>query len=1068
MLKRVGRTLPRAKVVALIACMLLSGVPAWGQSAFGAISGTVLDQAGAAIPGAQVVIKSLETGLTRETRTNDEGYYRVPALPTGRYSVTITAQNFETLVREPIDVTVAQDTSVDAAIKPGGVTELVTVTGEAPLIETTRGQISHTVDARRILELPGRRELNGLALLAPGTLPNNNGRPGSGFSVNGGRSRSNNFTIDGANNNDQSLSIPRQSIPSVAIKEFQLITNNFSAEYGRNSGSYVNVITQSGTNEFHGGGEYTWAGNGLDALTTGQVRTFEAALEEGLTKKEALRRARGVIVDNSAGFFIGGPVLKNHTHFFTSYDRNWNRRTTAPTTLAISPEGLANLQANAGLFAPGALDFLTSTFPIANDPTPRGVINVSVPGRAPIPVPIHQFNRSIAEGGLPFAQDFYRWLLRMDTRISNNDTLNARYLIDHTEHPGVPTAIAGNEVGNRLRNQSLTINEVHLFGPQTVNEFRFTYARRNATFPENLPPSFTIGGFNSVGNANFPQFRVDNMYEFTDNVTLSRGSHSFKTGVNVLRYQLNSFFAPNTRGTVSYSSLTNFLLDRTASFSQYAGEAFVPARTTEFSGFFQDDWRATQNLTLNLGLRYEYTGAPFGYFSNAKPDINNWAPRFGFAWSPRADGGILGRLVGGDRMVIRGGYSIAYDQVFQNILLNNARNFPRGVTVALTNITGGRLFDPANRPAPPTPEDFLARGGNPDLLPVRLYSPNKRISQPYGQQFSLGIERQFLRDYVFKIYYVGSRGVKLVREVESNIGFSAAAIAANPDAYAEILPTLQPVRNAAGVITAFRRDPTKGSILIGDGIAQSAYHSMQLTVRKRFSHGLDIEGNYTYSSFINDSDDILGGQTNNTLPAVPFDFKLDRARSGFDQPHRFVLNYVYAFPSPWESNPVFGRILGGWQIAGVTTYASGTPFTVLNSANALGILAGQISTVEGSQRPSINPNGNPGTATSSTEDNPFYIFNPANSGIVGTAGRNTERTGPTRNWDMSLVKNTRLFGENQRLQLRWEVFNVFNTRNFTSIPANVVSADTNTELFLNLGQTNVSGRNMLFTARFFF
>lgn len=1054
------------KFCTLSLLLILSGAVALAQTIYGSISGTVSDPSGAVIVGARVTIKNLETGLTRETTTNDQGLYRVSTLPVGQYSVQVAASGFRTLIRQPISVSVAVDTAVDAVLEPTAGQEVVTVTAEAPIIEMTKSQLSKSVESRRILELPGRNALTGLALLQPGTTPNNNGRPGSGFSVNGGRTRSNNFTIDGANNNDQSLSIPRQTLPPEAIQEFQLVTNNFSAEYGRNSGSYVNVITRSGTNEFHGILMYTWNGNSFDALSTGQERTFKAARAAGLTEKQALRRARGVVVDHLGGFTIGGPIKKNHTFFFNSYDREWFRTTAVPApTIAISPQGLANLRAAAGQFAPGALDFLTQTFPIANDPTPRGSITVTTPG-GNVAVPLQQFNRALT-GSFPYGRDSWRWMPKIDTRLGPKDTFSGRYLIFNFEDPGSPSSIPGNEIGQNQRDQSLTLNEVHLFGPTTVNEFRFTYSRRRINFPENLPPSFSITGFNAVGNANFPQFRTDNVYEYTDNLSHSFGRHALKGGVNILRYQLNSFFAPNSRGSVSYPSLADFLFDRNASFSQFAGDGYVPARTTEVGAFFQDDFRVRPNFTLNLGVRYEYTSAPFGYFSNAKADINNWAPRFGFAWSPRGDG-WLGRLFGTDRTVIRGGYAISYDQVFQNILLNNSRNFPRGVTVSISPITGQRLFNPANRPAPPTPQDFVARGGNPNTLPVRLYSPNKRIAQPYGQQFSLGVERQFYGDYVFKLYYVGSRGVKLVREVETNLGFNATAVNANPSVYAQILPSLQPIRNAQGQITAYRVDPSRGSILIGDGLAQSVYHSMQLTVEKRFSYGLQFQANYTYSSFINDSDDILGGQTNNTLPANPLNYKLDRARSGFDQPHRFVVNFIYQFPNFMESNPIMNRILGGWQISGIGVLATGIPYTVLNSANAMGILPGQISTVELSQRASINLSGTYPLPTAANVPNPFYVFNPTNSGIVGTAGRNTERVGDTRNLDAALVKNIRTFGESQSLQLRWEVFNVFMYRNFTVIPARTVSNATNVDTFLNLGQTNVGGRSMIMTVRYIF
>lgn len=1046
------------RLLLFIGCLMLSGASLSAQTIYGTINGTVTDQAKGVVPGAKVMVKNLDTGLTRETLTQDNGYYQVAALPSGRYSVTVSMPGFETLVREPITVSVSVDSTIDVTIKPAGTQEVLTITGEAPLIETTQSQLTKEVDATRIMELPGRNTLNGLALLQPGTTPNNNGRPGSGFTVNGGRSRSNNFTMDGANNNDQSLSTPRQNLPPEAIQEFQIITNNFSAEYGRNAGSYVNQITRSGTNDFHGTVQWTWQGNSLNALTTSQSRTFTASRTAGFSEKEALRRARGVAVDNLGGATLGGPIKKDHTFFFTSYDRNWFRTTAVPSpTLALSPEGLANLRAVQSSFASGTLDFLTRTFPTANDPTPRGSTNIAIPNGPTVNVPFQQYNRALT-GSFPYGRDFWRWLQKIDTRLSANDNLSARYLINENNDPGAPTALPGQEVGNVGRNQSLTLNEVHIFGPRTVNEFRFTYSRLRVNFPETLPPTFTITGFNGVGNANFPQFRTDNVFEYTDNITRTYNRHSVKAGINILRYQLNSFFAPDLRGTVRYPSLQSFLLDQNATFSQYAGDGYVPARTTEIGTFIQDNFRVRQNLTLNLGLRYEHAGTPFGYFSNAKPNNKNFAPRVGFAWSPQFDGGFLEKLFGKDRMVIRGGYAISYDQIFQNILLNNSRNFPRGVTVSQGGLTGRALYNPANRPAPPTPQDYIARGGNPDLLPLRLFSLNKRISQPYGQQFSLGIERQFYGDFVFKLYYVGTRGVNLVREVERNLGFYQEAIDRNPALYQNVLPFLKPtmISGKPARIT----DPTKGSILIGDGLAQSVYHSMQLTVEKRFSHGIQFQANYTYSAFINDSDDILGGGTNNTLPANPLNYRLDRGRSGFDQPHRFVLNYRYELPSFWSSRAVLNRVFSGWQISGITTFASGTPFTVFNAENALGILPGQIGTITDSQRVSFNPGG----STPLTR----YILNRENSGVVGNAGRNIERTGKTANFDAALVKNTKTFGENQSVQFRWEVSNLFNHRNFTTIPNNTLTASPNPAQFLNLGQTNVGGRSMIFTLRYIY
>jgi hypothetical protein len=359
-------------------------------------------------------------------------------------------------------------------------------------------------------------------------------------------------------------------------------------------------------------------------------------------------------------------------------------------------------------------------------------------------------------------------------------------------------------------------------------------------------------------------------------------------------------------------------------------------------------------------------------------------------------------------------------------------------------------------PPAPQPQDFK---GDPNMLPLRLYSPNKRIDQPLSQQFTFGVQYQLANDYVVKIDYISTKGSDLIREVEANVGFR------------------QPIGSG------LRQDPTKGSILVGDGIANSIYHAGQVTLEKRFGEtrygSFQFNVNYTYSSFISEADDILGGQTNRTLPADPRNPKLDRARSGFDQPNRFVGSYSYGIPKLEAGSGLLksflDRAINGWELAGITTFADGTPYSILNANNALGILPGQISTVELSQRVTLNQNGvfpqfsvfNAQTGQFNNPNARFLAF-PSNSGILGTLGANTERTGGTNNTNMALIKNIKTYGEGQSLQIRWEVSNVFNHRNFTVIPTNTVGSSTNAFQFLNLGQTNVTGRSMLFTARYFF
>ncbi|MDX2150881.1 MAG: carboxypeptidase regulatory-like domain-containing protein [Bryobacteraceae bacterium] len=1051
----------RRALFALFTILILVGMPAAAQTVYGSLAGTVYDASNAVISAATVTIRGVDTGFTREVKADTVGFWRAPSLLPGRYMIEVSMAGFEKVIRGPITVEPTVERAVDVTLKPGSTTEVVTITEETPLIEATRAQISRGVETRQILELPGFNTQAGLALLQPGAAPNQNGRPGSGFVVNGARSRSNNFMLDGANNNDQSLSIPTQSVPAEALGEFRIVTNNFSAEFGRNSGSVVQQTTKGGTNEFHGIARWSWSGNGYNALRTGEQRTFNAQRAAGLSDYSALRKSRAVNVQNDMVLSGGGPIVKDKHFYFLSYDRNWYRTSAVPITTALSQESIALLEQNQSAFASGVVQYIKSTYPIANDPTARGTQRVTLPDGRALTLNIQQYNRATAEGGaLSYGTNNHRGLARTDHRFGEKDTVSARVLIDRYDDPGSPAAIPINQIGQATRNYSVTGNHVRVFTPSLVSEARFSYINRSLTFPENLPAQFQAPGLPTLGNQNYPQFRKQKAYEWTSNWSWTRGRHTMRFGGNYMLIDMNSFFAPSLRGVIAYPSFSDLLFDRNATFSQYAGTGEVPARTHEFQGFFGDDWRVTSELTLNLGIRYEYTSVPFGFFSDAKPDVNNWAPRVGFAWSPKA----RNLLFGDGQFVMRGGYAISYDQVFQNILLNNSRNYPRGVSISEANLTGRKLWIPENRPAAVAPEEYVRRGGNPLTLPYRLYSPNERIQQPYSQQLSLGIERQFAQNYVFKVFYVGTRGINLVREVERNLGFFQRAIDKNPTLYAPVIAGMKPTTVSG--LAALRVDPTRGSILIGDGLAMSNYHSLQTTVEKRFTNGLQFQVNYTWSTFISESDDILGGQANRTLPAVPFNLKLDKGRSGYDQPHRLVANYIYQFPNWFSSRKAMNRLMGGWQIAGVTTLSQGTPYTIFNNFNPLGILPGQVGTVAFSQRASFNPSGAEKTATPAA--NARFIADAADSGVIGNLGANTERVGNTYSFDASLSKEIKLYGERHRMQLRWDVLNVFNRRNFSTIPSNFIDSNTNLTTFMNLGYTDVAGRTMTLNLRYIF
>lgn len=1059
-----------ATLAMLCACLSLFLPSASAQTINGSITGKVMDQSGAVIPGAKIAVKNLDTGITREAETTIMGIYNALALPAGRYSVSFSAKGFQSMIRQPIEVQTTVSVTVDATLVTGGPTELISVVAEAPLIETTQSQISKTVGGTAILDLPGLNTLNGLALMMPGAVPNQNSRPGSGFSMNGGRTRSNNFTIDGANNNDQSLSVPRLNLVPEYLSEFSIITNNFSGQYGRNSSSVITQITRSGTNEFHGTERWVWTGNGFDSLSTGAKRTFNSFKSQGLSDYLALRKSRAVVVENLGVLSVGGPIKKDRSFFFVGYDVDRYRTTAVPAGVAISPASFDQLKACTQCgFASGTLDLLQKTFPLANDPTPRGTISVAVPGQPTIPVAIQQYSPGL-NAPLSYGSNTWRWIIKNDTKLTNNNTLTSRYVIYDSADPGSPTFNPLNRVGQNLRDQSLTFNDTWVLTPTTLNEARFTYTRRSINFPEHFPQAFTISGFTSVGNTSYPQHRSDNGYEYTDNISFIKGRHTLKTGFNLYHVNLYSFFPANLLGSVTYNNLGDFLFDRQALFQKYTGQPDFTAITNELGAFVQDDFRVKPNFILNLGVRYEYDSAPFGYWSNAKSDINNFAPRIGFAWSPRSNGGFADKILGNAKTSIRGGFAMTYDQIFQNVLLNCFRAYPRGVNFSYGPYDSKGLFLQANQPTVPTPQQYVQQGYNVDALDYRYYSYNSRVAQPYTLQYTLGVERQLFNNYAVKVYYIATRGVKLIREREMNYGFLASAVNASPATYADVIKNLTfatSTPSASG--PAYRVNPAIGGRGNGAGIAMSTYNSLQTTFEKRFSNGFQFLANYTWSSFIDDSDDILGGATNNTLAAVPFNFKLEKARSGLDTPQRLIMSYIYQFPFFKQQQGVLGRVLGGFELAGITTEASGTPYTIFNSNNALGIIPdSQLGVLTTSQRVSINLNGAPGTATGPGVTNPYYIANPQNSGIIGTLGRNAQRVGGRNNFDVSVTKDIRMFRERHHMVLRWEVFNLMKHRNFTTIPTNTVTNSTNAALFMNLGQTSVGGRTMQFLARYTF
>lgn len=684
---------------------------------------------------------------------------------------------------------------------------------------------------------------------------------------------------------------------------------------------------------------------------------------------------------------------------------------------------------------------------------PLGQVNLLLPNGTVagqfVPVPLGEFNSGI-NGGSPYERDYWRVLQRFEMKLSEKNSLNLRYLYDTLSDPGIPTAIAGQEVSRHFKDQSGELNDVYIFSPTLVNEARFTYGRLAEGFGSDLGLGIVIGGFNSVGNPNFPQNRKDTSYQGVDILSWSRPHHNFKFGGDAVYYRTAANFPFNGNGTITFPSLEDFLLNTDAVFQQFTGNDFFNVHATDFGVFAQDDWKVSKSFSVNLGLRYSYSQIPAGLFSGIRPSRNNFGPRFGFAWAPDAGGKLF------EHTTIRGGYSLMYDdEVAWQLLPLTARNFPNGINTVIGPVTGLTTV-----PGPVTVSDFLATGGNPNLLPTTIVGTKEgRFQTPYYQTYTLGIEREFAHDFVLRAYYVGTKGTHLFRQFEANPAVTPEAFAANPGFFSSF--GLQPVLGPGGNVLQFRLNPAFGSTMAIDPIGNSIYNSGQFSLVKRFSYGVQLGANYTYSSSIDSG-------TNFLIPASnPFNLGADRGRSDLDQPHRFVGNYLFVVPTVWRDKPYLSRLVSGWELSGITTWASGLPFTAVTSENPLGLIPGMNPNVF-TQFASINGSGIPGTGTSVGLNNPMFIANSDNSGIVSNLGRNTLRAERFINTDVAAVKSTRTFSEDQSLQFRFEVFNVFNHKSFVTPSLNLVNTVTDLSRFLNSGQTDALGRSFLFTARYFF
>jgi hypothetical protein len=1066
----------------LAAFLVFSLAGMWGsiaraQTTQGTIVGTVKDPQGAVVPAATVSVTNPATGLVRTTTTGSDGMFRVPALPAGVYRVEVEASGFAKAVVPQVNVAVDQVQTVNVGLQLAARAQSVTVSGAVAEVNTQTTQLGNVIQHTQVTTLPlNGRNFAQLAALNPGvtTSGGGGGQQGgeggvSGFASNGHRSSSNNYMVDGIDNNNW-LGGSVMQLPSIdSIQEFEVQTDTFAAEFGRNSGAVINLVTKSGTNQLHGSVYEFLRNDALDA------RNFFSDPQFGKPKLQL----------NQFGFTLGGPIVKNHTFFFGNYEGF--RQRAGITRLTNVPTD-AQRQ---GLF----VDSQGQTVQVTVNPVSAQLFKL-------YPEP----NTSQTGGNFvsspTLTNDTNQGLIKIDHRFGANDTLTSRYSYTGASvfYPFTPgqgvTDIPGYGIFTDLTSHLGSLGWTHILNPHMLNEFRFGFTRatditHNQPGPQaadygfntgwaagsplglgNIPNITFSGGFVSAGGAvsnlggtiENPSGNWQNTLQFIDNFSYSHGHHSFKFGGDARNIRTNRLYDLAFSGQIIFGGLNNpeGINNPLVDFAEglpngslhFIGDSSRSFRTTYYGFFAQDTYQVLPNLTLNYGLRYELQTVlhdatnrltsfwpqnfqtylspsadqtdlnvleQSGMVSQTNvgniynPDYNNVAPRIGLAWA-------LGPQ---QKTVVRAAFGIFYDTLEGNIPSNILLNPP---------------YMPGYFNTPPFitwPDSFAVTG-----FPVLTY-PSQNFPTPYSQDWNLNIQRQLPGQMLFEIAYVGSKGTHLSRFVQFDQAYNTQAQidSLTPDVVTrmELMgippPAAEFLSQHIELIPSVARVPYFGyaQLFQAQNTVNSIYNGLQTSLKKSAGHGLSFLLGYTYSRSIDGASVFFGSGANGTtiFPQNNYNLAAERGLSDFNVSHRFVASYVYQIPTLRNLLPGLAHTLAdGWELTGIITLQTGQPFSVLTGSD-------NSSTGLGTDRPNIVGDAHAG---SQTVDHWFNTAAFAPNAVLtfGDAGRNILIGPGVHNVDFSLIKNTRL-GERLNMQFRAEFFNIFNHPNF-GLPSNVLTA----------------------------
>jgi hypothetical protein len=1044
-------------LLAILAALVLSSFVALAQVSSGTLVGTITDPSGAGVPNAKVEAKNLDTGVVTSTNTTGQGDYRIGGLITGNYSITSSAPGFSGATRQNVTVDANKVATENLKLSLAQISTNVEVTESIVNIDTTTATIANTFDQQLARDLPvsgiGLGVAN-LALLNAGVSSNGGIGAGEGPSVGGQRPRNNNFTIEGVDNNNRSVtgSLLRY-IPNDAVAEFTVLQNQESAQYGHSSGGQFNTLIRSGGNAFHGGLYEYMQNRNLNAIDQ-QIQNQAIA--------SGLRPSNPRFDNNRFGGSIGGPIRKNKLFFYALYEYNPVGQSATPASVsAPTAAGFAALSAIPGLNATNLSIFKQYVTPAAVA-DPKLAITV---GGTTIPVGALQF-------ASPNYQNNQNQVSSFDYNISDRDRLSGRYIYNRLSQIDVAATIPAFYTFNNNTYHVASLAENHNFSPGLINELRLGFNRQNQPtsagsfkFPGlDQFPDLVLNDLNlELGpNSNAPQTTIQNTYQLLDNISWTRSAHTFQFGYDGRRSLGPNTFTQRSRGDYEYNTLDIFLRDLTPdSLAQRSvGDSVYWDNQWVSYLYAQDAWRIRPNLTLDLGLRYEYLTTPAGeknqalnaissvpgflVFNAPEPSKTNFAPRVGIAYSPGSKGTTS----------IRAGFGMAYDVLYNNIGIL-AVPPQLGSTVDVTNNQ-----DPlAGAP------NFLKNGGiSPNAQTTALTAAQARAATssyvsneelPYSIQWNLGFQRVFAENYTFEARYLGTKGVHL--DVQQRINKLAPVtaghslptyLAAPSQATLDALPlTLAMLGAESNIVPAFAANGfTNGAFVEDSPVGYSSYHGLAVQLNRRFSKGLQFQGAYTWSHLIDNS--TADFNTTALTPRRPQDFqnvRADQSTSALDRRQRFTLAAYYEVPWFRQSNWLMKNLVGNWTVSPIYTFESAEYMTVQSNLDS------NLNGDAASDRVIVNPAGQDGVgskvtplkntagatvAYQATNPNARYIV--AGSGAYPNAGRNTLAGRPIDNVDVNMLKNFSVT-ERWKIQFAAQFLNLLNHAQF--VPGFVNRAD---------------------------